>query len=279
MLRRYWWMLLVMLPIGMVIGFMVAAVITYMMPKKYESSATIEFRPWTTNRIDGERESVPENFSKSELVKLKTRNSMLRVVDTLDLTNRWGLDRESAFRVLTKIVRTENIHGTDLYTIVVRSPNREDARDIAAEVVSAYKEYREELENKASDEVLNELRKVVREQEDKVEELRKVLTIITRNHQNRAIDAVEAQDYADAKREFEAEISLLDQLKIKVITEEITRNSSGGTIVVHDNPVIPYAPVSPNVALNLVSGAVAGVLLSPLLALPLMWWMGRRREV
>lgn len=38
-------MFLVMLPIGALAGLLVAAVVTYMMPKMYESEAVIEVRP------------------------------------------------------------------------------------------------------------------------------------------------------------------------------------------------------------------------------------------
>ncbi|MFM2197449.1 MAG: hypothetical protein RLZZ505_881 [Verrucomicrobiota bacterium] len=75
---------------------------------------------------------------------------------------------------------------------------------------------------------------------------------------------------------FETELSLLEQLKIKLITQEISQGLSDETIVIHDDPVIADSPVSPNVTLNLVAGTFGGLLLSPFLALPLMWWMNRR---
>jgi uncharacterized protein involved in exopolysaccharide biosynthesis len=45
MFKRYWWMFLVMVPLGSLAGLLVAAVITYMMPKKYESEAIIQVMP------------------------------------------------------------------------------------------------------------------------------------------------------------------------------------------------------------------------------------------
>lgn len=88
----------------------------------------------------------------------------------------------------------------------------------------------------------------------------------------------DAQGYADAKREFETAMSLLEQLKLKLIGQEIESGLAGGGVVVHDEPVIGHAPVSPNVPLNLLIGLAGGVLVSPFLALPLMWIMHRRNK-
>lgn len=391
MFKRYWWMLLVMAPVGMMAGLMLAAVVTYVMPKKYESFATIEIKPRQRQAI--EVAASPQSGGMTEIVcgtefeKIKSRNSLSKVIDSLDLMNRWGLDRETALQILKGIVQTENIRGTDLIQIRVRHTNKEDARDIAAEVARAYKEYRQELESKSLERGISEFKRAVREQEDRVEERRKLLTTIGRSkspsadsslanqevmqlesqiksllkYENeqlliyasglnipdniikslypeyldlkRQIEGLKAsgtadddptvvsmknnlaamkndldegvvnlrtrlqlqlemakmpltgtflkerepnQEVADAKRDFEIELSLLEQLKIKLITQEISQGLSDETIVIHDDPVIADSPVSPNVTLNLVAGTFGGLLLSPFLALPLMWWMNRR---
>ncbi|MFM2199470.1 MAG: hypothetical protein RLZZ505_2902 [Verrucomicrobiota bacterium] len=185
MFKRYWWMLLVMAPVGMMAGLMLAAVVTYVMPKKYESFATIEIKPRQRQAI--EVAASPQSGGMTEIVcgtefeKIKSRNSLSKVIDSLDLMNRWGLDRETALQILKGIVQTENIRGTDLIQIRVRHTNKEDARDIAAEVARAYKEYRQELESKSLERGISEFKRAVREQEDRVEERRKLLTTIGRS--------------------------------------------------------------------------------------------------
>lgn len=200
MFKRYWWMLFVMAPMGAITGLLVAAVVTYMMPKVYESSAVIEIGPPGARPLSDAKDRDPGTFSRTESEKIRSRNSLMGVVETLDLPNKWAMDRQSALLVLKDIVRTENIHGTDLHSITVRHTNMEDARDIAAEVVRAYKDY----------------------------------------------------------------------------TETIEMNAGRDLVMVHEDPVIADLPVSPNVTLNLVAGAVGGLLISPLLALPLMWMVGWR---
>lgn len=167
--------------------FMTAAVITYVMPKNYESEATIEVRPRTGGMDIGFGNRGPSNqaimtpqFFGTEFEKIKSSNSLAKVVDNLQLVTKWGVRREVAIQILKNKVDTHNIRGTDLISIKVRHPSAEDARDITAEVAKAYKEYRSENENKDATKALIELNKAVRDQEDKVEERRKVLATIVR---------------------------------------------------------------------------------------------------
>ena len=391
--------------------FMTAAVITYVMPKKYESEATIEVKPRGTGMsplgnaftdISGGR--MTPQFFGTEFEKIKSRNSLQKVVDNLELVNRWNVDKETALRILKGIVNTQNIRGTDLISIRVRHTNKVDARDITEEVANAYKEYRAEIEGRDADRQLHELNKAVRDQEDKVEERRKVLSTIARTkgiiyrgddsffntsgvdedqgaknalqtfHQleqekmqlesqissllkydsdqlmvyasgldlpdniirnlypqyleyKRQLEGftinglgpshptvlaandnlrsmkqqldegvvnlratlsaqldlatnrlksvevmkdetreeaikrgLDAQDYVDAKREFETDQELLQTMKIKQMGETIAGKIPSESVEVHDMPVIAESPVSPNVTLNLVLGAVVGLI-------------------
>ncbi len=390
--------------------FMTAAVITYVMPKKYESEATIQVKPpgqglsplgSNFNEVAGK---VTPQFFATEFEIIKSRNALEKVVANLQLANRWNIDKEEALKILEDIVSTQNIRGTDLISIRVRHTKATDARDIAEEVADAYKQYRTEIESREADRQLRELNKAVREQEDKVEERRKVLSTIVRTkgiiyrgddsyyrtpgldedfgansalqtyHQleqeklqlesqissllkydsdqlmvyasgldlpdniiralypeyldlkrqmeglrlnglgakHPTIKAAEAnlgkmkqqldegvvnlratlsaqldlatnrlkkveamkdlsreeaikkgldaQDYVDAKRDFETDQELLQTMKLKQIAETISRKIPGESVQMHNRPVIAQAPVSPNVTLNLVLGAVVGLI-------------------
>jgi capsular exopolysaccharide synthesis family protein len=392
--------------------FMTAAVITYVMPKKYESQAVIEVKPRIAGMSPlgaqmtesyGAGRMTPQFFG-TEFEKIKSRNSLTKVVDNLQLVNRWDVDKETALSILKGIVNTQNIRGTDLIAIRVRHTSKEDARDIADEDSKAYRAYRSEIETRDADRQLQELNKAVQDQEDKVEERRKVLGVIARtkgiiykgadSYYNQggvdddqgarsalqifhdieqeklqlesqissllkydsdqlmvyasglnlpdniirtlypqyleikrqldglkinglgdqhptvlmAIDQIEgmkkqldegvvnlratlqaqldlatsrlkkvevrkdetreeaikrgldAQDYVDAKREFEADLDLLQTMKLKQTGETISRKIPGESVEVHDEPVISNSPVSPNVTLNLVLGAVVGLI-------------------
>lgn len=392
--------------------FMTAAVITYVMPKKYESSATIEVKPKSIGQSPFEGMNSPSygttpmtaQFFGTEFEKIKSSNSLAKVVENLSLVNKWGVDKETAIRILKGIVNTQNIRGTDLISITVRHTDKEDARNVTLEVAKAYKAYRTEIESRDADKGLYELNKAVRDQEDKVEERRKVLATIVRtkgiiykgqdsfygqsgvdedqgarsalqtfneleqekmqlesqinsllkydsdqlmvyaaglnlpdnviknllpqyNEAKRSLDALkinglgdrhptvlaamdqiqgmkhqldegvvnlratlqaqlematdrlknvevmkddsreeaikrglDAQDYVDAKRDFETDQQLLQSMKLKQISKNITDKMTDESIVVHEEPQISQSPVSPNVTLNLVLGAVVGMI-------------------
>lgn len=412
MFKRYWWMLFAMMPVGMFFGLLLASVVSYVMPKKYESSATIEIKPRMSTIAPGTSGIVPQFFA-TEFEKIRSRDSLKKVTESLDLTGKWGLDEESVIRILKRIVVTQNLRGTDLISITVRHTNREDARDIVTEVAKTYRDYRIELETKTLEKGILELKKAVREQEARVEERRKILSTVqhatvaesTKNNlqddesngvaeidrkleeektqlksqvenlqkyegnqlliyaagldvpdniikrlypefleMRGYIDGLKAggvadddpsvfsktkmlnvlkgnleeglanlkirlqgqlnianeplvgtwmekhesekeaaernvntQDYIDAKRNFETDQALLEQMKLKVISEVMVERIPVDSIIIHDDPVIADSPVSPNVTLNLVLGALGGLLLSPFAALPFMWMMSRKK--
>jgi capsular exopolysaccharide synthesis family protein len=392
--------------------FMTAAVITYVMPKKYESSATIEVKPKSVGQSPFEGGNSPSygaspmtaQFFGTEFEKIKSSNSLAKVVEKLELVNKWSVDKETAIRILKGIVSTQNIRGTDLISITVRHTDKEDARNVTAEVARAYKAYRTEIESRDSEKGLLELNKAVRDQEDKVEERRKVLATIVRtkgiiykgqdsfygqsgvdedqgartalqtynqleqdkmqlesqinsllkydsdqlmvyaaglnlpdniiknlhpqyNDAKRTLDTLkinglgvnhptvlaaadqirtmkrqldegvvnlratlqaqldmatdrlknvevmkddsreeaikrglDAQDYVDAKRDFETDQQLLQSMRLKQVGKNMTDKMTDESIVVHEEPQISQSPVSPNVTLNLVLGAVVGLI-------------------
>lgn len=169
---------------SVVIGFVVLS----SMPTKYESVATLEVRPRTpgmaplsaSNMDASGARAMTSQFFGTEFEIVKSRNNLEKVVDNLNLQSRWNVDKDAAVAKLKGLVDAENIKGTDLMSIRVRSTNKEDARDIADAVTKEYKSYRESLERKNEEAQLAKLRKAVQAQEDKVEERRKVLSTIVR---------------------------------------------------------------------------------------------------
>ncbi len=278
MFKRLWWVFLVMVPVGAVGGFLLMAVVSYVMPKQYESEAIIELKPIQPLMIDG---SVPTHTTsqysyESEFEKIKSRASLAEVVGRLVFTNSWGVNEETASRILTEIVSIKKIHGTDLIAIRVRHTDREDARDIAAELARICQKNRMINLSREQDHGLAELNKAVGEQEDKVEERRRVLATIDRTGSLLAgADMLRDQDMIDAKRDFETDQALLQSMRLQQIRATVAAEIPSESVVIHEEPQIGNSPVSPNVTMNLIVGAVGGFLLSPLLALPVMALLNR----
>ncbi|MFT4175702.1 MAG: polysaccharide biosynthesis tyrosine autokinase [Luteolibacter sp.] len=391
--------------------FMTASVITYVMPKKYESMATIQIKPKAPiiaplgrdmATASGSTQLTPQFFA-TEFEVIKSRNSLAKVVEKLELANHWNMTPEQALSLLKAIVKTQNIRGTDLISVTVRHENKQDARDITDAVARAYKDYRTQLERQDAEKALKELEKAVIAQTDKTEESRKFLMSIIKSkgiveagrdsgvgmgldpdqtarqalttydqtksdkerleaqinnllkldseqllayasgldiddstiktlyptylEQKRTLEGLRAnglgerhptivaakqilevtktqldqgvinlrgslkakldlandnlakmeqskneskdeaigrrldlQEYLDAKRNFEADEEILKALRLKSLGEQISAGVPEDSITVHEQPTLPEVPVSPNVTLNLVLGAVVGLI-------------------
>lgn len=168
--------------------FMTAAVITYLMPRKYESQALLQVKPPGAvmtvlgpnyNELAGAR-SYSQNFFATEFETIQSRNILLKVVEKLHLPARWDVDKETALNIVRGSINVQNLRGTDHISIRVRHKDKDDARNIAEELTLSYKDYRESNQREEANRTLLELGKAVRDQEDKVEERRKNLSTIAR---------------------------------------------------------------------------------------------------
>jgi uncharacterized protein involved in exopolysaccharide biosynthesis len=244
-------------------------VVLSLLPGEYEAAATIEIKPRSSGmsplgmmmaEAPGANRMSPQFFA-TEFDKIKSRNNLEQVVENLELTSRWGVDKETALKRLKDRIETKNIRGTDLVEIRAREKDPNLAKDIAGEVTKNYQVYRREIEQREAERQLAELDKAVRDQEDKVEERRKVLATIVRtkgivyrgqsgadedgDDKKEAIKkGLDAQDYVDARREFENDQEFLQQLKLKKTGEEISLRMPRETVEVHKEPVVS-APSNP----------------------------------
>lgn len=245
------------------------------LPRDYETKMVIEVKPRTleTNFLAGNQKGavtagqITPMFFSTEFEKIKSRNSLGKVVDNLDLTQKWNVDKETAVKILKKNVITQNIKGTDLISIRVRNADAVTSKDICQEVGRVYQQYRIEAETKQADQQLYALNKAIRDQEDKVEERRKVLAQIVRTkgiiyrgqdsiyNSNEVFEdqgahgveltkngireeaikrGLDAQDYVDAKNDFESDQKQLQQMKLAQVEETIQNKMPPQSVEVHD---------------------------------------------
>lgn len=237
----------------------------FLFPQK-SAEAIIEIRTRGTDIGFGrskQSSAMSPQFFGTEFEKIKSNRTLGEVVDNLNLSDRWKVDKDAAITRLKQTVDTTNISGTDLIKIRVNQPNEQDAKEIASELAISYKNYREELIKKDSEMVLHELNKAVRNQEDKVEGRRKVLATMAiskgiiykgkdsyygkpRVDEEQAAtnreDAVErglgAQDYVDAKRDFETDQELLQTMRLEQINKSIKNKMPDDMIVIHETPIL-----------------------------------------
>jgi len=150
------------------------AVVTYVMPKKFESSAVIQVKPSMRVGVNPSiahvrmTESVATDF---EVMRAKL--TLKLVVQKLNLTALWGVTEDEAINLLRTMITTQNILGTDLIKIRVRHSNPAVARDVAKGVYKAYKKRCEDKVRSIAEEGLKELEKAILDQSDVVEEKRR----------------------------------------------------------------------------------------------------------
>jgi len=166
--------------------FMTALVITYVMPKKYESTSTLQVRPRLPSMevlpgmVTRDPTGLGPTFFPTEFEVIKAQKTLDLVIRNLDLETRWGLETEQVRKQLERMIDAENIRGTDLIEIRVRASSAQDAKAIAEQVSAAYRSRRTELENNRAQQAIAELRDEVQKQRDLVEDKRKALTQIIR---------------------------------------------------------------------------------------------------
>jgi len=297
----------VVLGAGAGAGGFVAGVVTYVMPREFESLAVVQAMPRiprivVTRGVGEPAESAgkPARAAATELEEMRSGDFLGQVVESLELDQRWGMDKKTAVAKLGQILTLADIKGTGVISIRARSANPEDAWDIATEVVKGYKAYRGRLDEEDTQRMLDVVNTALREQEDRVEEKRKVLNTIiwcqgidnqgtkpadrpadSAGKEGMFRECINGSGFDEAMRESKDEEDLLRTMKAKEmeIKKEIAAPISFGGVVVHEEPVLPRSPVSPNVGLNLTCGTVLGALVSSLLALPVVWLLNRLKPV
>ncbi len=269
-------MLLVMIPVGMVMGLIIASVYLYLVPAVYESEAIIQFKISSSPQIKQTTQPAEEaeHIMSAALDSFKNRAVLSKVNQQLKLEELWGVDEEAVLKKLKNNVKVEAIRGTDLISVRVSANSSFEARDIARKLLKANVDWRMEVDNQATEAKLSDLRKVCQKQEDRVEECRKILQTLTVSKDSHS--PVETNEYVEAKRNFETELYLFEQLKTKLMSEMIEHSII--TTVVHDAPEASNKPFAPNVKLLLITGMLGGLLVSPLFALPIMAFLNRRRQ-
>ena len=250
--------------------FFAAGVITYVMPKKYESTAVLQVKPPTRIGVAlGGASAITPQFFATECEVIRSQDTLKLVVQQLSLKTRWNMTEEEAIAILRGIVNVQNIRNTDLIAITVKHTSAEDARNIAQEVYEAYKKRREEKDREMREAGLKELEAAVEDQSELMAEKRKKRDQQLRNAPDLVIDSnAEALHPSDF-------VKSLNSMREIIAIERA--NAKGLSLVeLHEEPVIAQYPSSPNVTLNLLLGAVVGLILGLLSALFLRLFAGRR---
>lgn len=270
MIRERIWTLFALPMLGAFLGFLISAVTTYVMPRMYESTAKVQIH--IPQKVDRTSDEAVSAFLLHEMRKFRDADIMDSVINNLDLTNRWAMEKSKAHTILERSVKTERLRDTDLIAITARHTNRSDARDIAHAVVQAYQLRRNEMAKKEWDGFVEEFESEIRKQESVAEKMCRKFEAIEGT-------GTDSEEFRKAKSDWEIEQGLLDQMRVKLASETITRKLPDRFLTVYEYPEESRIPVSPKVNFNLLLGTCLGMLSGITIALFMLWMASRSDRV
>ena len=138
-----------------------ATVVTFILPSSYSSTARIEINP-DVNDIQpmggGQAYAgvgYDPYFIQTEFEKMQSEKVLGRVIETLDLNNKWGakynggqsLKTEDTMQLLKQRMNLSPERNTKLIDITIYSEDKAEAANLANGIATAYQDYRLDLRN------------------------------------------------------------------------------------------------------------------------------------
>jgi len=154
-----------------------AAVITYVMPKKYEAVAVVKINPLgTKNQVVGNGASalMTRQFFGTQFKIIESDENLRRASEMMQLPQKMQISTAETVLVLKNGLSTRQERGTDLIEISLRmvKDNREYIKPLTEAIAMAYSEMRMDRETKRRAQTRLELDKKIQKYEDIVEDYR-----------------------------------------------------------------------------------------------------------
>ncbi len=151
--------------------FTTAAMITYIMPRKYRGRVDMKIERLPTkvevfNRSGGELLGPSDIAIKNEFETIKKPETLYIVVNKLDLQARWALPtRQATLARLMNNLDTQYSVRSDFVVIEYFDQDSKTAAEIANAIASSYMQQRTDLDSKQKQEELERIAKQITEQE------------------------------------------------------------------------------------------------------------------
>jgi len=231
--------------IVVLVASLLGGIVAYVAPRTYESRCVIELLPASPEVAKlSEGETLADQVRTAAVVMV-SQGTCMRASEELDLSSRWGIDRESTIRVLQKVVSAEVIPGTTLIEIRSRMTDADDSRDVAIEIAKAYRDRLKEIEASEIDIQLQSLDHVDGDLDFQLEQLGKRFDVD-------APDGVIREEMAD-----------MEGMKKQIAEERerlrLRRAVPVKRVVIHEEPTLARSPVAPNVPIIFASWSLGGL--------------------
>ena len=169
--------------------FMTAAVITSVIPEKYESTSVVQVHPSTIaiTPFRGQSQAnvgsqMTAQYLQNEFETIVAPETLRMAAEDAQLPILWGMEMDVVVNTLKGIVETTPRRGTDFIEINVRHAKASDAKTIADSVASAYIDRRRKTEEERAQKALDALDDELIAQSDLVQDYRKELTVLIQQY-------------------------------------------------------------------------------------------------
>jgi capsular exopolysaccharide synthesis family protein len=177
----------------------IATAVTFILPVSYASTSEIEIKPDGPDITDMTGQVVPATydpyFLQTELTLLEGPTVLGKVVEQLDLNNKWGakygvgaFKTSETVEFLKNMIGLSPVRNTTLVDITVYSGDKNEAATLANAIAKAYHDYRLEQHTvttaggiKVLEEKYQAEEQQIQEMQTKVETLRKQFNIVDVN--------------------------------------------------------------------------------------------------
>lgn len=160
-----------LISLSFILIFAAAAVLTYIMPRKYRGHVemTIERITQDINVFDrnrGDSLAFTQEYIKTQFETITKPNTLYPVIEALELTKRWELpSRQAALGKLRSNLDTQSMLRSDFVSIDYFDQNAQLAADIANEIAKSYMAQRKNIESERKNRALAVLQTQIDEQE------------------------------------------------------------------------------------------------------------------
>jgi hypothetical protein len=205
--------------------------------------------------------------------KLGSRTVLSRAIERLGWTTGGELEHEQAFARLVSMLTTDS--AGNQVTLRVRHPDPEQSCAIVWALIESYGDYRAEVERGDTERRLAELKAAVEAQEKVIAEAREKLAEIVRNTKPELLQSGSVQAEAPKPPMTDQELAEAGRKQAAQTRQKALANR----VVLREAPMVPKWPLAPRAPLNLTIGALAGLVVSPVLAGGVfLFGRGRRRR-
>jgi len=223
-----------------------ATIVTFILPEAFSSKARIKVERDVTDvpGVTGQTAMAgvyDPYFIQTEFEVIQSEKILDQVIDRLDLDNEWAkkfgsstkLKNNESRALLKRMIELRPARNTSLIDITVYSDDKEEAKRIANTISEVYADYRRKQRQDvieggltAFKKELDDQNRLVKEQEDKVDQLRKELNVVDTAEQGTepgsSLGPVNVLHYDSIKIEAETEYVKQETLltKLKELTPE-----------------------------------------------------------